>query len=275
MEKLQAALQKARQNRESQGVPTHARANPAMQRAASTVGLDPVDQRWQNLTPFDVDPRHLEKHRVVTREASPAATPFDILRTKVLLQMRQNGWRRLAITSPMPSSGKTTTACNLALGLGRQRDLRAILLDLDLRDPSVNKFFQAEPRQTIGRVLSGDVDFADQALRIGDNIAVSMARRAEEDPTRLLLAEETTEVIDRIESEYNPDLLIFDLPSVLVNDDTRAFLKHADCALIVIRAGQTRYGQFDTCEREIGEQTNVLGVVLNAYMNAATETASD
>jgi hypothetical protein len=60
-----------------------------------------------------------------------------------------------------------------------------------------------------------------------------------------------------------------------VNDDTRAFLKHADCALIVIRAGQTRYGQFDTCEREFGEQTNVLGVVLNAYMNAATETASD
>lgn len=275
MEKLQAALAKARQNREDKGAPAPGRSEVGVSHTTADLSLDAVDQRWHDLTPFDVTAKHLEKHRIVTREASPAATPFDILRTKVLLQMRQNGWRRLAITSPMPASGKTTTACNLALGLGRQRDLRAILLDLDLRDPSVGKFFQTEPRQTIGRVLSGDVEFSDQALRIGDNVAVSMARRPEDDPTRLLLAEETSEVIDRIESEYNPDLLIFDLPSVLVNDDTRAFLKHADCALIVIRASQTKYSQFDTCEREIGEQTNVLGVVLNAYMNAATETASD
>jgi Mrp family chromosome partitioning ATPase len=90
-----------------------------------------------------------------------------------------------------------------------------------------------------------------------------------------LLAVVSSDVIDKIERDFDPDLLIFDLPSVLLNDDTRAFLKHADCALIVIRANQTRYAQFDTCEREIGEQTNVLGVVLNAYMNAATETASD
>lgn len=277
MEKLQAALAKARQNREEQGnAPGPRREAPrADVGSAGSVGDLSVDERWENLTGFNVDAKHLEKHRVVTREASAAATPFDILRTKVLLQMRQNGWRRLAITSPMPASGKTTTACNLALGLGRQRDLRSILLDLDLRDPSVHEFFHTEPRQTIGRVLSGDVEFSDQALRIGENVAISMARRPEDDPTRLLLAEETSDVIDRIERDYQPDLLIFDLPSVLVNDDTRAFLKHADCALIVIRANQTRYAQFDTCEREIGEQTNVLGVVLNAYMNTATQIASD
>ncbi len=69
--------------------------------------------------------------------------------------------------------------------------------------------------------------------------------------------------------------MIFDLPSVLVNDDTRAFLKNADCALIVIRANSTRYGQFDACEREIAEQTNVLGVVLNAYMNTAASSGGE
>jgi len=59
--------------------------------------------------------------------------------------------------------------------------------------------------------------------------------------------------------------LIFDLPAVLVNADTRAFLNNVDCALIVTRANTTRYRQFDLCEREVAEQTNVLGVVLNAY----------
>jgi Mrp family chromosome partitioning ATPase len=57
--------------------------------------------------------------------------------------------------------------------------------------------------------------------------------------------------------------MIFDLPPVLVSDDTRAFLKDVDCALIVARAGATSAAQIDTCEREVAEQTNVLGVVLN------------
>jgi len=56
----------------------------------------------------------------------------------------------------------------------------------------------------------------------------------------------------------------------LVNDETRAFLRNVDCALIVIRASVTRYAQFDICEQEIAEQTNVLGTVLNAYMSSET-----
>lgn len=265
MEKLQAALEKARKARGT--VPATVHKRPP---ARKTRDDPPQNALWEALTPFEVSDSHLHEQRVVTRQAGPNAAPFDILRTKVLLQMRQNGWKRLAITSPMPSSGKTTTACNLALGLGRQKDLRAILMDLDLRDPSIHAFFETEPAHGIGDLLSGRASFGEQALRIGDNIACSMARKSERDPTQLLLAEETVEVIDRIEATYQPDIMIFDLPSLLVNDDTRAFLKNVDCALIVARANTTRYSQFDNCEREISEQTNVLGTVLNAYMNANT-----
>jgi Mrp family chromosome partitioning ATPase len=268
MEKLQAALEKARIARGQPRATVQKERHPTTRRRASETPSQ--DMLWEALTPFEVSDAHLNDQRVVTRQASPSAAPFDILRTKVLLQMRQNGWKRLAITSPMPQSGKTTTACNLALGLGRQQDLRAILMDLDLRDPSIHSFFEVEPAHGIGELLTGQVEFSAQALRIGDNVACSMACKAESDPTRLLLSEETAEVIDRIEAAYAPDVMIFDLPSVLVNDDTRAFLKNVDCALIVARANSTRYGQFDTCEREISEQTNVLGTVLNAYTNINT-----
>lgn len=268
MEKLQAALEKARGTRQATGAPSqrdqaqHGRPH----RSTSVDGL------WQDLTPFEVRPHQLERNRLVTRQANAKAAPFDILRTKVLVQMRQNGWKRLAITSPMPQSGKSTTACNLALGLGRQKDLRTMLLDLDLRDPSVSAFLGVQPEHEIGSVLNGEVSFADQAMRYGSNVAISMAKRPDADPARLLLAEETARAIDDIEKTYQPDLMIFDLPSMLVNDDTRAFLKNVDCALIVVRANLTRYGQFDVSEREIAEQTNVLGVVLNAFAqgNAVT-----
>lgn len=259
MEKLQAALEKARDKREN--IQESSAAPQVRTRGKPTTR----EERWQAIAPFQVSDQLLETHRVVTREASPSAAPFDILRTKLLIQMRQNGWRRLAITSPMPNAGKTTVACNLALGLGRQRDMHSILMDLDLRSPSVSNFFETKPPQDIGKMLTRKVPFEEQALRFGENVICSMSGTPDHDPTRLLLAEESSEVIDEIEVTYDPDLIIFDLPSVLVNDDTRAFLKNVDCALIVARTNTTRYSQLDVCEREVAEQTNVLGTVLNAY----------
>ncbi|WP_300064294.1 CpsD/CapB family tyrosine-protein kinase [uncultured Roseobacter sp.] len=256
MEKLQAALEKARYSRQDSQ-----KATRVEDFAKQANGSD----LWSAIPNFEVPDHVLQHHRVVTRQAGPNAAPFDILRTKLLLQMRQNNWRRLAVTSPTPKSGKTTIACNLALGLGRQRDMRSILMDLDLRSPSISDFFETVPPHNIGDVLTRQIGFEEQALRFGDNVLCAMSSQIESDPSRILLAEDTVEVLDQIEATYKPDIVIFDLPSVLVNDDTRAFLKNVDCALIVARANTTRYGQFDICEREVNEHTNVLGTVLNAH----------
>jgi protein-tyrosine kinase len=261
MEKLQAALERARESRKTEPTPRPARGPGD---GTPPRSLD-VEGRWKQLQPIEIDNNILEKNHLVTQVPNQRATPFDILRTKVLLQMRQNGWKRLAITSPMPNSGKTTMACNLALSLGRQRDLRTMVLDFDLRDPSIHKFLNHTPKHCISDVLSNKVSFAEQAVRVEENVAFALASHAEKDPARVLLAEETTAAIDTIDQEYEPDVMIFDLPSLLVNDDTRAFLKNVDCALIILRASKTQYAQFDESEREISEQTNVLGVVLNAF----------
>lgn len=264
MEKLQAALATARQNRAGKASDRRV-GDPSEPRTRRSVGAGGA--LWEQLTEFYPPADKLKEHRVVTQVASAAATPFDILRTKILLQMQQNGWKRLAITSPMPESGKTTTACNLALGLARQKEIRSMLFDMDLRDPSVHDFFEHKPEYSIGSLLEGEAAFEDQALRVGGNLAISMASKPETDPSRILLSEGATAVLDDVQQRYQPDVMIFDLPSVLVNDDTRAFLKNVDCALIISRANVTKYSQFDVCEREIAEHTNVLGVVLNACRN--------
>ncbi|MEL6886434.1 MAG: CpsD/CapB family tyrosine-protein kinase [Pseudomonadota bacterium] len=256
MEKLQAALEKARNRRQ----------NVVPRSTAATKSMAPgVEKLWANLT--EIEPSHdaLHNHHVVSRQASQKATPFDILRTKILLQMRQNGWKSLAITSPMPKCGKSTMACNLALGLGRQGGLRTMLFDLDLEDPSVGEFLGHTPENHITDMLLGELSFADQAMRVGDSVAVSMAARRERDPTRVLLAGQTAQTLQTIQSRYDPDIMIFDMPSILVGDNTRSFLRNVDCALIVARANHTKYDHFDTCEREIAEYTNVLGIVLNAF----------
>ncbi len=195
MEKIQAALEKARARRET------ATPDAAPRRKA---GGRPVtgraDRLWNELPEIELSGEALSHHRVVTRQASEKATPFDIMRTKILLQMKQNGWKRLAITSPMPKSGKTTTACNLALGLGRQSGLRAMLFDLDLQDPSVGEFLGHTPTAPISDVLQGTVSFHEQAVRIGSNVAVSASTQIEQDPTRVLLSSQTSETLDSVQS---------------------------------------------------------------------------
>lgn len=283
MEKLQKALNKARQERDGASVQAAQQVAPAttpkpdlpqVKRGQNVVQSAPpkaFPPIWDQLTPFEPNPDILLKNRVMTLNAQAVPNPFDILGTKVLLLMRQNNWTRLAITSPTKGCGKTTLACNLATGLSRQRETCSMLFDVDLRRPGTAKLFGARPEHGIKSMLAGDVSPTDQLLRLRTNVALSMARNAVSDPAQLLLSKATSAKFDRLQSDFEPDMMIFDLPPMLVTEDARAFLKNVDCCLIVARAEETKISQLDICEREVGEQTNVLGVVLNDCRNISEE----
>lgn len=252
MEKLQQALHKARSQRQNvQGA------------SAETFKPGAKVDPWSELPGFEPNEALLKRNRVVTYSAGSNATPFDVLRTKIVLQMRKNGWKRLAITSPNAGCGKTTMGCNLTVGLSRQPDIRTILFELDLRKPAMAKMLGMTPQYDVTEVLSGTAGFAEQAVRLRENVAISAANKPAGDPMRYLLSAETDQRLRTIENTYQPDLMIFDLPPILAADDTRAVLSKVDCALIVIRAEKTTVAQIDACEREIAEHTNVLGVVVN------------
>lgn len=273
MEKLQKALNKARKERRDLAPAAEPAVTPAPEtvRAPSPQPADfPVQETtravpsiWEALTPYEPNPDLLLRHRIMTLNAQAEANPFDILRTKVFLMMRENGWKRLAITSPDKHCGKTTTACNLAVGFSRQREVRTMLFDLDLSRPNVATLMGHKPAYDIKDLLTGEVSARDQMVRLRTNVALSMARRPTHDPTQLLLSPKTPATFDSLQAQFEPDLMIFDLPPMLVTDITRAVLKNVDCALIVARAEQTKLSQLDICEREVAEHTNVLGVVLN------------
>ena len=283
MEKLQQALKKAREQRGERssrdvrapgGIQKSApapdqggSAKPApVQNAtgeARRAAGSALQEIWSEIAPHSPNLKHLLKNRITTYDPGAQATHFDILRTKILLQMRRNNWTRLAITSPSPGCGKTTTACNLAMGLSRQPDLHAMLLEMDLRRPSMGEMLGVLPERDITAMLMGNVPFAEQAVRIRDNVAVSMARKSSSDPTKVMLDPQTQETMTGLEALYKPDLVIYDLPPILVSDDTRAFLANVDCALLVVQAGRNTVAQIDQCEREIAEHTNMVGVVLN------------
>ena len=277
MEKIQSALAKARAERGSATPASDRPAAPTLDRAAvaAAVASQPgpqaeVQDAWAELAELTLRPRTIKRNRIVALSGGRDATGIDMMRTRVLQQMRDNGWRRLAITSPTAACGKSTIAMNLAMSLQRQPDLRTMLLELDWRRPSISRMLEIDSQLQFGKVLGGEAAFADNALRYGDNLAIASNQPPLSDAAELLGSPKVPQSLARIEADYAPDIMIFDTPPMLVTDDMMAFARHVDCVLLVAGAESTSVKEIDLCEQELASQTNVMGVVLNKcrYMGA-------
>lgn len=265
MEQIQSAIAKARAARERGGDVARSTPRPAIPAVSAAVAptADTAAAAWMALDTFTPEPRLMQRNHIAAFEGGPEAVTFDVMRTKLLQQMRANNWRRLAITSPGAGCGKTTTALNLAFSLARQAEQRTILAEIDLRRPSIARILGLTRQQSFASVLGGTADFAQHALRYGSNLAVATNHTAVRNPAELLHGATVGAALAQIEEKYAPTMMIFDMPPMLVSDDTMAFMRHVDCVLILAAAESTTIAEVDVCERDLAAQTNVLGVVLN------------
>jgi Mrp family chromosome partitioning ATPase len=270
MERIQAAIQKAKEQR-GDALPGAAPgvgsgAAPGAGSGGSARGARPaaVGPAWAELALFEPDSRLLAKNHIVTFEdVDPAHSHFDILRTKVLRAMRRSGWTSLGITSPTSGCGKTTLALNLAFSLAHQPDVRTVLVELDLRRPSMAKTIGLKTPQSMASVLQGTRGVAESFVRYGENLAIGTNTSSVRNSAELLMNARTAEGVASIRRAFLPDIVVYDLPPMLQSDDVMAFLPHLDCVLLVAGAEKSRLDEVDKCEKDLAEATNVLGVVLN------------
>lgn len=219
---------------------------------------------WAGLPGLNADPTLFARNRIVTAYRSDMAhVSFDMLRTSLLQNMRQNKWTSVAITSPTPACGKTVVSLNLAFSLAHQKECRTALIDLDLRRPQVGKLLGLKNPPLIESFLRGDSEIADTFIRYGDNVAIAANGRPVRFAAELLQNSDTANALMRVKQALHPDITIFDMPPMLANDDFMAFLPNVDCVLLVVAAETTTFRETDLCERLLAERTNVVGVILN------------
>ncbi len=255
MEKLQAAINKARQQR-------HKKEQAFVLRDPIEVS-SPDEGAWKELPEIEIDLLKTRRHRLVARVGGHDALPHDMLRTRILQIAGHKGWRRVALVSPHQGAGKTTTAANLAFSFGRQTDRRTMVLDFDLRRIGLASILGLKPNQNMSDVLSGKIPFSEHGVRLGDNVVLGLNNKPVRNPSEILQSHKTQEVLGEIEAYYQPDIILFDMPPLLATDDSVGFLKNVDCALLMAEVGATTIEQIDVTERQISELTNVMGVILN------------
>jgi Mrp family chromosome partitioning ATPase len=223
-----------------------------------------LPQLWTKLRKVQPDRHLLAAERIVTMgRTDEAHYTFDILRTKILKIMRENNWRSIAITSPTGGCGKTVVGLNLAYSLSSLSEFRTVLLDLDLRRPRVAELLGMEQAPSMESFLMEEIPIAQMFVRVTENLAVGANGASVSNAAELLHRTSIVRRLDELKGTLKPDLMLFDLPPMLVNDDALAFLPNVDCVILVVAAEASTLGEIEICERTLKQECNLLGVVLN------------
>ncbi|WP_420587344.1 hypothetical protein [Ruegeria sp.] len=262
MDRLQAAIQKAREERATRQSDPAVVLSHTQQPNAPSPSVEP-DEAWSALPQISIDPSLVASKRLSSYTSGPDATPYDMLRTKMMQQVLSNGWRRVALTSPHSGCGKSTAAANLAFSLGRQAELRTIVIDLDMRRRGLAEILKQTGNHNMADVLQGSVPFRDHARRYGENVIFGLNYTPTSNPAETLQSRLAIEMLEQIEEEFKPDIVLFDTAPLLVSDDSHGFLKNVDCALLMAAAEETSLDDIDVAERQLSELTQVMGIVLN------------
>jgi Mrp family chromosome partitioning ATPase len=193
-----------------------------------------------------------------------AAHAFRLLRTQVLQRMRPRGWNSLSIVSATPEDGKTFTALNLAIAIAAHLDSGALLVDLDLRAPSVSRRLGFTPEVGIDDVLNGEVaiDEAIAAVAGYEGLSLLPVRRPVAHSSELISSMRAKRIFEDLKRTHADQFLIFDLPPLLATDDALAFIPQTDAVLLVIGDGKTHKEDIAR-SMELLRNVPILGTVLN------------
>jgi exopolysaccharide transport family protein len=198
------------------------------------------------------------------RPQSQMAESYRALRTSLLLSNLGAPPKVIMVTSALPQEGKTTTSINCAVVLA-QKGIRVLLIDADLRRPSIHKTLGMGPRSGLSNVLTGSATLENAITRspILPNLDVLPAGTPPPNPAELLASVNMRDVLQELRGQY--DHIVVDTPPTLSVTDAVVLSPRADAIVLVIRSGQTTK-QALRRSRDILTQVNakVSGVLLNA-----------
>jgi protein-tyrosine kinase len=229
-----------------------------------TSSTTPRNIEYSESTCVKTSPRHLHAMRVLNPMSDVATvSAYKILRTQILHKMTKNGFNSFAVVSANQTEGKTLTAVNLAISLAQEVNHTVLLVDFDLGKPSVHQYFGFEPASGIGDYLAGKVSLATALVNPGlERLVILPGREAIANSSEMLSSPEVVELINDIKSRYQNRIIVFDLPSMLQQDDALAISPYIDALLIVVAEGETSQQALVRTAQLIGNKP-VLGTVLN------------
>ena len=211
---------------------------------------------------YDISPTRVEPHLVaVSQPRSAYCEQFRSLRTRILQSGERLQTRAIVVTSAGIAEGKTLTALNLAWLLAQTEGIRALIIDSDLRQPCATDYLGIDVPVGLSEVLGGQLKLEEAIVRLDPaGLFLLPGGKPREDVAELLSGPSYARLLTEVRRMF--DYIIIDAPPLGIFTDANVLMNRADGALLVVRAGKTRYNVLDKLLEQIPKE-RMMGVILN------------
>jgi len=243
-------------------IPTSLPAQPT----ADTVTVQPRSQHaLSSAEAWD------ERLTNVTHSSTGVAESIRVLRTRILHP--QNGRKRpqtILITSSAPQEGKSFVAANLAVAMARGMDQFSLLVDCDLRRPSLAHMFGLSSicRRGLSDYLKEDCDLSELICKTSvEKLSILASGEPPVNPAELLSSRRMTRLVAELSGRYDDRFIIFDSPPYQVASESNVLAKVVDGVVLIVGYGKSDRSQVKGMVELIGEE-KIIGVVFNGMKNS-------
>jgi Mrp family chromosome partitioning ATPase len=212
-----------------------------------------------------LDEEKRERERILSPDAAGVrGGPYKMLRTQVLQRLKELHANTLAVLSATEGDGKTLTAINLAIAVAADFGHTSLLVDLDLRNPSVHHRLGLAPNLGIEDCVEQRRPVHEALIKLAGykRLTVLPARVPIKHSSELVAAAHMSEIVQELRTRYANRILIFDLPPVLATDDALAFSQQIQAGLFVVAEGKTAREDI-AASLALLRNLPIIGTVLN------------
>jgi capsular exopolysaccharide synthesis family protein len=222
---------------------------------------------WERFESLPVSLAPYNKRVSVVEKDGLAAEKFRFLAVRLRHLQQRRSLKQLLITSTMPEEGKSMVSANLACTLASRRQQKTLLLEGDLRRPTLQRQFGFGKVPGLSEYLQGTVDAVLPIYRLDAlGIWIMPAGVAPQNPLELMQCGRLSPLMDRLSAWF--DWIVIDSPPILPLADTSVWTRLADGILLVTRQGRTDKEQLKR-GLEAMERSKLLGALLNGSSNVA------
>ncbi|MBU0985820.1 MAG: polysaccharide biosynthesis tyrosine autokinase, partial [Proteobacteria bacterium] len=191
------------------------------------------------------------------------AEQFKILRTKLLFPISGKPPRSIMITSSVPGEGKSFVAANLAISIAQNIQEHVLIIDCDMRMPSIHKRFGLGDVPGLSEYLSDNAPLSSLLLKTKiDKLSILPGGRPPHNPAELLSSQRMSRLLQEVRERYPDRYIIIDTPPPKLTAEASAISRQVDGIIIVVKYGSTSRAMVSELI-ELVEKEKILGIVLN------------
>ncbi|CDM67933.1 tyrosine-protein kinase etk [Clostridium bornimense] len=203
---------------------------------------------------------------VERKPKSISAEAYRTLRTNIQYSSYDKKIKKILVTSSEPSEGKSTIIGNLAVSLS-QSENTVIILDCDLRKPTMHKKFKISNEVGLTELLVGKKELKDVVQYRNKHLHIITSGKIPPNPAEMLASKSMERLLEQLANEY--DYILMDTPPLNAVTDAQVLSTEVDGTLIVIRSEKTKKESILTAKNLLQKvNANILGIVFNDVANS-------